>query len=125
MANFLSGCHTAPSNALPSAGFVQQSHNELVRLSDQRSPLHRERVLPLNEVAKILPVRNGRRTHYSTIYRWATKGVRGHVLESFLVGGIRYTTHEALERFVAHADGSHRDDYHTDTVDAALRQAGL
>lgn len=81
--------------------------------------------LPLNEVPRPLPLRKGKRTHYSTIYRWATKGFRGHVLESVFVGGIRYTTHEALERFVAHVDGSERNDSHAEAIEAALRQVGL
>lgn len=87
--------------------------------------LQHESLLPLTEVPRHLPLRKGKRTHYSTIYRWATKGVRGHVLESALVGGLRYTTHEALERFVTHAHGRPRDASHADAIDAALRQAGL
>jgi len=36
-----------------------------------------------------------------TIWRWRQKGVRGVRLETFMVGGRRYTTHEAYRRFVA------------------------
>jgi len=39
--------------------------------------------------------------HVSTIHRWRLKGVRGVRLETFLRGGIRYTTDEAIERFFA------------------------
>ena len=93
--------------------------------SNSQINLQREKLLPLNEVPRHLPLRKGKRTHYSTIYRWATKGVRGHVLESVLIGGIRYTTHEALERFVAHAHGSEQNDAHAQAIEAALRRAGL
>lgn len=36
----------------------------------------------------------------STTWRWALKGVRGCRLESFNVGAQRFTTAEAIERFV-------------------------
>lgn len=125
MASFFSGYHPAPSTAPSPGGFVEQSQNEPVHLTDGRSPLQRERLLPLTEVLKHLPLRNGKRMHYSTVYRWATKGARGHVLESFLVGGIRYTSHEAIERFITRAHRDEQDDSHANAVEAALRRAGL
>jgi Protein of unknown function (DUF1580) len=39
--------------------------------------------------------------HVSTVWRWALRGVKGHRLESFSLGGRRYTTREAFARFVA------------------------
>ena len=36
----------------------------------------------------------------STIWRWVLRGVRGHKLESALIGGQRFTSIEALERFI-------------------------
>lgn len=57
--------------------------------------------IPITEVANHVPKRNGKKVHYSTIYRWTTKGARGRVLESHLVGGIRYTTVEAVQRFLS------------------------
>lgn len=36
----------------------------------------------------------------STVWRWTLRGVRGVKLESFAVGGRRYTTAEAFARFV-------------------------
>lgn len=41
----------------------------------------------------------------ATIWRWAQRGVRGCVLESFNIGGRRYTTDEAYARFVARTSG--------------------
>lgn len=43
--------------------------------------------------------------HVSTVWRWALRGVRGHRLESFSLGGRRYTTREAFERFIARTNG--------------------
>lgn len=63
-------------------------------------------LISLREVAQVLPRRREKKVHYSTIYRWATKGARGKVLESQLVGGVRYTTVEALRRFLATEEDS-------------------
>ncbi len=65
-----------------------------------REQLSRETPLVFSEVPKRLPKRHGKKVHYSTVYRWATKGVRGRVLETVRVGGVRYTSIEALERFL-------------------------
>jgi hypothetical protein len=35
-----------------------------------------------------------------TVWRWAGRGVRGIVLETFTIGGRRYTTAEAFDRWV-------------------------
>lgn len=59
-----------------------------------------ETLVALRDVPALLPRRDGKKVHYSTVYRWATKGARGRVLESQLVGGVRYTTHAALLRFL-------------------------
>ncbi len=36
---------------------------------------------------------------YWSLYRWATSGLRGVVLESWFIGGKRYTSMEAIDRF--------------------------
>lgn len=36
-----------------------------------------------------------------TVWRWAQRGIRGHVLESFSVGNRKFTTREAFSRFIA------------------------
>lgn len=41
----------------------------------------------------------------ATCWRWATRGAHGAKLETFTVGGRRYTTQEAFERFVAATNG--------------------
>jgi len=39
--------------------------------------------------------------HPATVWRWSQRGVRGVRLESILVGGKRFTSREAIERFIA------------------------
>jgi hypothetical protein len=41
----------------------------------------------------------------STCWRWCLRGIRGHQLESFSVGGRKFTTREAFSRFVARTNG--------------------
>ena len=69
-----------------------------------------EHLLTLSAAARELPGPSGRGVHVATLWRWAHRGVRGIRLESVMIGGIRYTSREALERFVAAttaaADGS-------------------
>ena len=36
----------------------------------------------------------------TTVWRWAQRGVKGFRLETFTIGGRRFTTQEAFERFV-------------------------
>ncbi len=66
-----------------------------------RIDLQHERTITLAEVPQHVPSRGAKKVHYSTIYRWVTKGARGQVLESVMVGGIRYTTVEAVQRFLS------------------------
>ncbi len=59
-----------------------------------------EEVLSLTEAARRLPRRRkGKRPHPSTLFRWASNGLRGVRLETLRVGGTTYTTMEALQRF--------------------------
>ncbi len=48
--------------------------------------------------------------HVATIHRWRLRGVRGVRLETYCLGGLRFTTLPALERFAerctAAADGT-------------------
>lgn len=59
-----------------------------------------ETVLTFAQASNVLPRRRrGRKTHASTLYRWATSGCRGVVLETLMVGATRCTSVEALQRF--------------------------
>lgn len=57
--------------------------------------LTREEPILLTEAAKLLP----NRPHLSTLWRWFQRGVKGHRLETLVIGGKRYTSREALQRF--------------------------
>ena len=59
-----------------------------------------EHVLSLRDAARLLPARRrGRKPHVSCLYRWATAGLRGAVLESISIGATKCTSVEALQRF--------------------------
>jgi hypothetical protein len=59
-----------------------------------------ESVITLSQAADELPRRRrGRKTTVSTIYRWATAGCRGVILETIQIGATRCTSREALQRF--------------------------
>ncbi len=65
-----------------------------------------ETVLTLAQAAEELPRRRlGRKTHVSTLSRWATGGHRGIVLETIRIGGSRCTSREALQRFFEQLSG--------------------
>ncbi|TWT95388.1 hypothetical protein Pla108_35360 [Botrimarina colliarenosi] len=81
--------------------------------------LQTEKLVPLGDVPRYLDARGGKRVHLSTIYRWATKGSRGRVLETQLLGGARYTSVAALERFFQGA-GSPSGDNGADALRRAL-----
>lgn len=61
--------------------------------------LTREKPITFNEASSLLP--DGRRPNLSTWWRWSGPGIKGVQLETVYVGGRRYTTAEALQRFVA------------------------
>lgn len=52
-------------------------------------------VLSLSEAAEVLPGK----ISTSTIWRWATSGQRGILLDSLRIGGRIYTTRRALQSF--------------------------
>jgi len=45
--------------------------------------------------------RDGRRKSLATLHRYRLNGVRGVKLETVLIGGLRYTSEEAVDRFIA------------------------
>ncbi len=60
-----------------------------------------ETLLPLGGVPALLPPGpRGKPIHVATVYRWSAAGVRGAVLETVVIGGCRYTSREALSRFI-------------------------
>lgn len=90
----------------------------------------------LVDVPDVLPRRNGKKIHVSTPHRWSTTGLRGVILPTFLIGGLRATTRQALSNFfarVAEARDSVPESHRTPTVshraaeeaDRQLRDAGF
>ena len=60
-----------------------------------------EQLLTLAQAARLRPPgRAGRPTSPSTLYRWATHGIRGFRLEAVRFGSVWYTSVEAMQRFV-------------------------
>jgi hypothetical protein len=60
-----------------------------------------EPVMTFTEAAGWLERRFGRRPNVASVWRWATRGVRGVRLATIALGRFRYTTESALERFIA------------------------
>ncbi len=57
----------------------------------------KENVIPFNAARAHIP---GRRPNLSTLHRWRLHGVRGRRLETLLIGGRRFTSVEAIARFL-------------------------
>lgn len=49
-----------------------------------------------------------KRPHLATVYRWTTRGLQGIVLESVQIGGKRYTSLEAIQRFIERLSSSEK-----------------
>lgn len=64
-------------------------------------PIQSEETIPLARVPDQLPnTASGNRIHPSTVHRWIKRGVRGIQLETIRIGGRRYTSVEAIHRFI-------------------------
>lgn len=62
--------------------------------------LQSESIVSLTEATTHLPRRRrGKKPNVATLYRWASRGCRGIVLETIQIGGTRCTSREALQRF--------------------------
>ena len=77
-------------------------------------PLHN--LVPLRQVPNLLPkTSRGKRVHISTVYRWATRGVRGGVrLRTVKIGGTTYTSVRALREFSQ--ERGRNDDHVSDKI---------
>ena len=58
--------------------------------------LSTETLIPWQQVAKYVPGQ----PHVSTLHRWRLRGVRGIRLETLLIGGKRFSSREAITRFI-------------------------
>ena len=60
-----------------------------------------EELLTFSRAAKYLPHgRANKPVHVATLHRWASSGASGVRLETVRIGGVRFTSKEALERFI-------------------------
>ncbi|MEX1027123.1 MAG: DUF1580 domain-containing protein [Candidatus Paceibacterota bacterium] len=55
----------------------------------------------LRPLVEAIDIATGRQPHLSTCMRWCTRGIKGVKLASWMVGGRRLTTVEAVHAFVA------------------------
>lgn len=82
-----------------------------------------EEPLSLPDAAKSLPGRPS----LCTLHRWARRGIGNQRLETVLVGGRRFTSREALQRFIeqrtAAAEGQPIRTRTTRQREAAIRRA--
>jgi formamidopyrimidine-DNA glycosylase len=60
-----------------------------------------QNILTMRDAAKRLPTR----PHVSTVIRWAERGCRGQRLKTWLIGGSRVTSEEALAEFLSGLNG--------------------
>ena len=58
-----------------------------------------ETLIPFNSAREAFP--GGKRLSLATLHRWRLNGVRGTRLETILIGGSRFTSAEAIQRFIA------------------------
>lgn len=55
-----------------------------------------EELIPIEEAGSLIPGNPSR----CTVYRWTLKGSRGQVLETIVCGHKRFTSREAIDRFI-------------------------
>jgi hypothetical protein len=93
--------------------------------------IYSEELKTFRQAAESLPGRPAP----STPWRWSRRGLRGIRLESVLIGGTRYTSSEALQRFVDAVtaaseranDGERPEEVHErdESATRRLKEAGL
>ena len=66
----------------------------------------REELITLAEASRCIP----NRPDVRTVWRWIERGCRGVVLDSIRIGGRRYTSAEAIERFLSALNATDGDD---------------
>lgn len=62
--------------------------------------LREDQPLSLPDAAAFLGKLTGKKPHASTLWRWCLKGCKGVRLESICIGGKRFVTATAIERFI-------------------------
>jgi hypothetical protein len=81
--------------------------------------IYDEQLVPMTHAAKLLPCR----PHVSTLWRWRKIGVKGIRLETIAIGGTRFTSREALQRFADSITAAHRTPEGSSTRRRKIAQA--
>jgi hypothetical protein len=76
-------------------------NKKLARRSLQMIEIDKNRMILLSKAAVLLPIRNEKKVHPSTLHRWRSRGVRGIRLACNRIGNCWFTTQKALEEFSA------------------------
>lgn len=84
--------------------------------------LRYETLIPINAVPDRIP---GEKCNPSTVQRWMRRGVSGITLETFTVGSKRYTSVEALDRFLIRVNGCDPDAQPTESVRPTMSRSEL
>ena len=88
-----------------------------------------EGLLSIPAAARSLPKRpNGKHLHPSTLWRWIRRGIRGVRLETVKLGGLTYTSKEALQRFTEGLSGAASQSLVCDAApeaESVLTEAGI
>ena len=84
-----------------------------------------EQLVAISQVPDFIPPRRGKKLHMSTVYRWVLKGARGKILDSALLGGVRYTSLEALQRFMGTSPAELIEARRMTRIRGALNDKGL
>ena len=85
--------------------------------------LENESVFPLTDAPKKVPQRGRHPMHIGTGYRWAQRGLRGIKLETLQIGGAKFTSAEALQRFFERLTSLDSGEPKTRTVKARASQS--
>jgi hypothetical protein len=89
--------------------------------------LANEQIRPLARASHDVPGH----PHISTLLRWALRGVKGVRLETVIIGGRRFTSLEAIRRFVVRLSEPHPEgalqskEGRAERVEAELDKAGI
>jgi hypothetical protein len=62
--------------------------------------LRDDQPMSMLDAADFLGRLTSKKPHVSTLWRWCTKGCKGVMLESICIGGKRFVTATAVERFI-------------------------
>ncbi len=86
-----------------------------------------EQLIPIKQVCKMFPGRAGNGISLASVWRWVLHGRRGHKLETIIVGGERYTSREAVRRFLAalNDDAAYSQDHASELAERQLEGEGF